>query len=197
MGMLRCFIAISLSDGIHLQLDNIITALRPQIPAGALRWTPVHNIHLTLKFLGDVSSTQLDLLKDGIKSVADRLSPFEMVLNGLGAFPNKQKPRVLWVGVEAPKELFTLQRGIENEMSRLGYPLEEKRFSPHLTLARVSRNSSSSESLDIARALERNSVDPIQTGSIQAVDLYKSDLQPDGAVYSKLAGFKLGNTQKS
>lgn len=197
MGMLRCFIAISLSDGIHLQLDNIITALRPQIPAGALRWTPVHNIHLTLKFLGDVSSTQLDLLKDGIKSVADRLSPFEMVINGLGAFPNKQKPRVLWVGVEAPKELFSLQRGIENEMSRLGYPLEEKRFSPHLTLARVSRNSSSSESLDIARALERNSVDPIQTGSIQAVDLYKSDLQPDGAVYSKLAGFKLGNTQKS
>ena len=158
----------------------------PTAASEAVRWVPAENIHLTLKFLGDVSLSNLELLKEMLLAEVREHTPFEFSVGGLGAFPNSTRPRVLWVGVQAPPELSTLQNNIEARMERIGYAREERPFSPHLTLGRVSRAATAREIHPLGETLKATKVGFLGAVYAESVCLFKSDLRPQGAVYTRL-----------
>lgn len=186
MNVIRAFIAISLSEEIYNNLDKVLIELKGRLSHAPLRWTPSKNIHLTIKFLGDVSTANLELLTKMLQSEAARHPSFEISVGDLGVFPSMRRPRVVWVGVKAPPELQSLQRGVESEMARLGYAHEERPFSPHLTLGRVSRNANPGDLRQIGEVLESFKVGYLGAACVQAVHLYRSDLQPGGSIYTCL-----------
>jgi 2'-5' RNA ligase len=193
MNAIRAFIAISLPLEITQRLDQVMQDLRGKMPGGGpVRWVPAQNIHLTVKFLGEVSSSNLDMLKKALAAEAARHAPLDISVGGLGAFPSMRRPNVVWVGVEAPPELSALQHGIESEMAHLGYAPEERPFSPHLTLGRVGRNTCSYDQQQLGSVLSACKVGFLGAARVQTVTLYRSDLNPSGAIYSALFSAPLG-----
>ncbi len=186
MNVIRAFIAISLTPEIYQNLDRILEDLKGRLPGTAVRWVPARNIHLTLKFLGDVSVANLELLTKLLQSEVGRYTPFEVSVGDIGAFPSIRRPRVVWVGVKAPADLQALQHGIEAETARLGYAHEEREFSPHLTLGRVSRNATSQDVQRISEVIGSVKVGFLGAARVQAVNLYRSDLNPHGSVYTQI-----------
>jgi 2'-5' RNA ligase len=186
MPVIRAFIAIELPLEIHQRLDQVISQLKQRLGDSAIRWVPAENIHLTLKFLGDVSEANLEMLKKILQTESSGCPNFEISVGGLGAYPNAHNPRVIWVGVEAPSDLNNLQRAIETATERLGYTKEERPFSPHLTLGRVSRNATPRDAHLIGEVLETNKVGFLGAAHIDTVHLFKSDLKPTGSVYTKM-----------
>lgn len=186
MSVIRAFVAIELSTEIYARLNEVEDQLQERMDAEVIRWVPSQNIHLTLKFLGDVSLANLEVLKKILESEVAKHMPFEISVGELGAFPSIRRPRVIWVGVQAPPDLGLLQHGIETEMAGLGYAPEDREFSPHLTLGRVSRNASSQELKNVGDVLASSKVSYLGATRVTDVNLFRSDLKPGGAVYSKL-----------
>jgi 2'-5' RNA ligase len=184
--VIRAFIAIELSPGIQSQLDEIQKQLRNQINDHAIHWVRSQNIHLTLKFLGDVSITNLDDLKNILADEAIKHEPFEITIGNLGAFPNNNHPRVIWVGVQAPLNLNSLQHNLELQLEKLGFAREERSFSPHLTLGRITRNITDFERHSVTEVLNATRIGFLGAVRVNAIHLFKSDLLPSGAVYSRL-----------
>ena len=192
MSVIRAFIAIDLPPDVQNCLAQISEELIDQLGEKSVRWVPVENIHLTLKFLGDVSLNNLDVLKEILSSETATQKPIEISIGRLGAFPKVRRPRVIWVGIEAPPELLALQRSIEGRTIKVGYPPDERDFSPHLTLGRVSRTASPEDVRKIGDVLSTSLVGFLGAAWVKAIHLYKSDLQPSGAVYSKMFTAPLG-----
>ncbi|RMF45051.1 MAG: RNA 2',3'-cyclic phosphodiesterase [Anaerolineae bacterium] len=186
MSVVRAFIAVDLAEDVRLRLSQVIERLQMNIGSPVVRWVPPENIHLTLKFLGDVSVKNLPLVKDALRQEAAGRKAFAISAGGLGAFPQPNRPRVLWVGVEAPDELFALQRNIEAHMERLGYERDSRPFTAHLTLGRVSRSASSSDVRKVARVLQEHKLGFVGVSQVDEVHLFRSDLRPGGAVYTRL-----------
>jgi RNA 2',3'-cyclic 3'-phosphodiesterase len=185
MSMLRAFIAVEIPAAIQQKIHQETASLRKGIDS-LVRWVPPQNMHLTLKFLGDVSPNSLEFIKQMLRTEAENVPCFEMYLAGLGAFPNLKRPRVLYVGIQAPPRLEALARGIESASRRLGYEPEERPFSAHLTLGRVRQNANAMEQQQIRRAVDGTQVDLLGTAKVDSVHLYKSDLNPGGSVYTRL-----------
>jgi 2'-5' RNA ligase len=186
MSVIRAFIAIDLSLDIQHRLDDVLQNYKSQLANIPIRWVAATNIHLTLKFLGDVSLSNLNILTDMIQAEISAHHQFDISVGGSGAFPNIRQPRVIWVGVEAPPALNAIQNGIETTTTRLGYTREERAFSPHLTLGRVSRNATSQDVKAISKVLEVTRVGFLGATCVEKVYLYRSDLQPTGAVYTQI-----------
>ena len=186
MQFVRAFIAVDLAPAIHQKLDLISRQFKDQLKGVPIKWVDIANMHLTLKFLGQVSIVNLDLVKDVIQAEAKAFSPFSLQVRGVGAFPSTKRARVLWVGVTAPGELAALQRRIDEETRRLGYPSEERPFSPHLTLGRVSKDCTRADLSRIYDTLANSEVDFLGETTVDSIRLYRSDLKPGGAVYSVL-----------
>ena len=186
MSVIRAFIAIDLTPEIVQHLEQVSTQLKKRLEGVPVRWVPVDNIHLTLKFLGDVSLANVEMLKKILQTEVDGHHAFEISVGGLGAYPSPRRPRVVWVGVEAPTELAAVQSGVENAMARLGYAREERPFSPHLTLGRVSRNAVGRDERLIGESIEAIKLGFLGVARVNEVHLYKSDLHPNGAVYTRL-----------
>ena len=180
---IRSFFAIDLPAKIKQRLDKVSRQLQEGLDDVPVRWVPAENVHLTLKFLGDVSESNLEVLKDVLRTVVANHEKFEISVGGFGAFPKARRPRVIWIGIEAPPELASIQRNLESETARLGYARERRPFSPHLTLARVSRSASSRDIHQVAEALNRFKVGFLGVARVEAVHLYRSDLLSGGAVY--------------
>ena len=197
MSVIRAFIAINISPEIKQRLTVLSDDLQRSLRGVPLRWVPVENIHLTLKFLGDVSEANLDLLKKLLKSESAAHPVFELSAGELGAFPSIRRPRVIWVNIQAPSELAALQRGIDIETSRMGYAREDRPFSPHLTLGRVSRNADADDHHRISEVLGAFKVGFIGAANVRQVHLYRSDLQPSGAIYTLIYSANLGVTTEN
>jgi 2'-5' RNA ligase len=132
----RLFIAFELDEAVRKQLGRLIEALR--IDAARIRWVEPKNIHLTLKFLGEVPDGAVAKVCQAAGEVAAAAAPVEFRIAGVGAFPNVRAPRVIWVGVpDPPQELIAVQQALEARLAELGYRKEARRFAPHLTLGRV------------------------------------------------------------
>jgi 2'-5' RNA ligase len=196
MSVIRAFIAIDLTPEIQRRLDDLIASFRQKLANNPVRWVPAANIHLTLKFLGDVSLANLDLLKKMLQAEVANYRSFEISVGSAGAFPTLHRPRVIWVGVEAPPELGVVQAGVEGMAARLGYPPEERPFSPHLTLGRVSRSTAPQDHRAISAMLEREKVGFLGALCVRSVELYQSDLRPSGAVYTNIFSVPLSGEQK-
>ena len=186
MSLLRAFIAIELSTKVCDSIHKQTTRFRQALGNDFIRWVPTQNLHLTLKFLGDTASSHLDFLKQMLVREADLHPQFDMQFGGLGAFPNSRNPRLLWIGIHAPAELASLQRGIEAGVLRLGYKPEEHVFSPHLTIGRVRQTARLVDLQKIRAALGTIQFGNIAIDRVDSVHLFKSDLQAGGSIYTKL-----------
>lgn len=176
---------------LRLSLDAISKKISSSLKGNLIRWVNPNKIHLTLKFLGNVSESNIPQIKGIIQSEAAAHKIFEISVGGLGVFPNMTHPRIIWVGVEAPEELLNLQRRIEGKIERLGYPPDKRDFSPHLTLGRVARSANSKQVRMISEVLRNCKVGFVGAARVTDIHLYKSELKPDGAVYSKLDSAQL------
>lgn len=191
MSLLRAFIALEIPFEIREAIYNATAPLQKWIGSG-VRWVPLENMHLTLKFLGDVSPANVEMLSQMLHAEASLFHCFDLRLSGLGSFPNLKRPRVIYIGIQAPAALEALHRGIESASRRLGYETEERGFSPHLTIGRVKHASRVTEQQTIRRALEETRIDLLGIARVDSVHLYKSDLKPSGSVYTRLYSASLG-----
>jgi len=185
MNLQRTFIALEIPQEIQQIIHKEIAHLRNTIGT-LIRWVPSENMHLTLKFLGNISPANLDMVTQMIRAEADSYQPFVMQVGGLGCFPSPKRPRVIYIGLQAPAELEALQHGIESATTRLGYESEERSFSPHLTVGRVRQNILASDQQKIQRALEETQIDSLGTARVDSLHLYNSELKPTGSVYTRL-----------
>ena len=185
MSLLRAFIAVDIPSEIQQTIHKKTEPLRNTL-GGLVRWIPAENLHLTLKFLGDTSQANVEFLIQMMRHEADSCPSFDMHLYGLGSFPSPKRPRVIYIGIQAPAGLDALQRGIESSSRRLSYEPEERAFSPHLTIGRVKQNVPAVDQQKISRAIEQTKIDSLGTARVDSVHLYKSDLNPSGSVYTRL-----------
>lgn len=193
----RAFIAIDLSPDLIARIDETTAYLKEQMGDLPVRWISAENVHLTMKFLGDVSVTNVDRLAEIIRRVAGAHECFEMSVGSLGVFPNQRRPRVIWLGVEAPQVLHTIQRSLDQETNRLGYETKDQHFSPHLTIARVSRGADYREIKEISEFLEAESVGFLGATRVANINLFRSDLKPTGAEYTKVYTARLLDPAKA
>jgi 2'-5' RNA ligase len=186
MSLLRAFIAVEIPHEIHKAIESKTAPLRAALDSSLVRWVPTSNIHLTLKFLGEIPPANVEFLTQMLSAEVNQHQAFEMGFEELGVFPNPRRPRVIWIGIQAPAGLEALQHGIEAAAATLGYPSEKRPFSPHLTLGRVKHNTGLAGIKKIRAAFEETKVGKLGTARVTAVHLFKSDLKPTGAVYTQL-----------
>ncbi len=191
MSVQRAFIAIELpaitQDAIQKQTARLQQSLGDEF----IRWVPPANLHITLKFLGDIAATHMDFIKQALTRLTSTHSEFDLQIGGLGSFPNSKRPRVLWVGLHASNTLTALQSDVEANMVKLGYEKEERAFSAHLTIGRVKQNPSYAELQQIRTALETIQLGNIHTTRVDSIHLYQSELKSTGSIYTKLFSSKL------
>ncbi len=146
---IRTFVAVDVGRAICSSAAELIEELA-RTPAD-VKWVQADNLHLTLKFLGDVETNSLHEVCAAVQRAADETAPFALEIRGAGAFPNLQRPRTVWLGVGEGAEAMTeLAQRIESALQGLGYPREARRFSPHLTIGRARRGGPSVQRLSQA-----------------------------------------------
>jgi len=180
---MRAFIAIALPDAVHAALAQAQSDLRSACRDA--RWTRPEGIHLTLKFLGEISDAQTKQVVEALIAMG-HFDPFRVEVTGFGFFPQANRPRVFWAGVVAPPALAELAGRVEAAMEKTGFAREERSYSPHLTLARfpVPRVQPALQSAVATRATE-------SLGKFVASEffLFESKLSPQGAQYRKVMRF--------
>ncbi|HHM23849.1 MAG TPA: RNA 2',3'-cyclic phosphodiesterase [Bacteroidetes bacterium] len=178
---MRTFVAVDISQAGREAVGRLISELRPK--ADGLRWVRPESLHLTLKFLGEVSEEKLPELAEALRQSAEGIPPFDYTLVGKGCFPNCRRPRVLWIGVENPgREIFHLQRQVEDAFEAIGFQRENRKFTAHLTVARVKRPFGIE---DAVHAFREFPLEP-ETVHVTEIRLMRSVLKPGGAEYSVL-----------
>jgi 2'-5' RNA ligase len=190
--MLRSFVALEVPAGIQIALANSTDSLRQALPRPLVRWVESKNVHLTILFLGDVSPSRLEQLADALRENASTHEPFDLSVRGLGAFPDARKARVIWIGLDAPPGFSTLVRGVQSTAAKLGFALEERPLSPHLTIGRVGQHATATDLQHVRTALEATSIGLVGTFRVEALQVFKSELKPGGPVYTKLYSLPLG-----
>lgn len=186
MNQIRTFIALDFPLSILDSIEQQTKRLRQTLGNEVIRWVLTHNMHLTLKFLGNVPVSHLEFLKQMLAQATDSITQFDLQIGGIGSFPNSNRPRVLWVGIHAPALLSNLQKAIEEGAKRLGYEKEERPFSPHLTLGSVRQGLDGKDLQKISNALSSIQLGKIGIARVDSVHIYKSDLNSEGSVYTKL-----------
>ncbi len=197
MDRLRAFIAVELPPAAREAIEGVTREMRSRAGDG-VRWVRPEGVHLTLKFLGDIAADSVPSISQALDRCAAPAAPFDLFLEGVGAFPNARRPRVVWIGLDGGLEpLLNLQQSIEGELEALGFARERRAFTPHLTLGRVRDRVSPAQSRALSEALGGVRVEPDVKLPVGEVSLIKSDLQPSGAVYTRLYAAGLGSTQGS
>jgi len=184
----RLFIALELPAHVLKAIEALQDDLKGAVPRRAARWSRPEGIHLTLMFLGDVPTAQVETVIDALRvSVAEHAS-FELTVLGIGCFPDKKRPRVLWAGVGGEVDpLRQLQAHVEQAIMPLGYPGEDHSFSPHLTLARTAQGASHEEAAAIGAAASSRDIGQLAAWLVENVSLMRSHLLPDGPHYDTVA----------
>jgi 2'-5' RNA ligase len=192
MEKIRTFIAIELDESIKNELTKLQERLKDKAPRGSVRWVKPKGIHLTLKFLGDVPADQIEEITKALQKGCQGVAPFSLSCGGLGCFPNLNRPRVMWVGIqEETGTLAQLKKSIEGNVAPLGYPTEKRKFSPHLTLGRVQRRASAGDRRQLGDLIGTLDIGLLGQMEVHSVNLMRSDLRPSGAVYTRLAEVEL------
>lgn len=179
--VIRCFAAIEIPEKIQALLVDVQKAFRPKIERAS--WTKHGNFHLTLKFLGEVENRNVDEISAALQRIAISQNPFSIKIGGIGAFPNLERPRVLWVGLkQGAVPTKKLANAINLELAELGYP-KDTRFHPHFTLARFKNRVNLKPLINLFtkfEVLDRTSL------IVDKITLVKSELHPSGAVYTPI-----------
>lgn len=179
---MRLFTAIDLPEEILRRMDRLLNSLRPE---ALVKWSPLDNLHITIKFIGEWPPGRLGELEKTLSAIPPR-APFALEVRDLGWFPNKHLPKVLWSGVHAGSELAQLARDTEQCLAAIGIPIDDRPYAPHLTLARLK----TPVPLDALRR-RVDELQPAIMGSFRTSQfhLYRSDPGPHASVYRKLKTF--------
>ena len=180
---MRLFVALEIPSAVREKLAALIEALRAVSPQ--TRWVRPENLHVTLKFIGEVPEEKLAGIRAALAGIRSD-QPCTLDFRGLGFFPNEKQPRVLWVGVEASPNLKTLAADIELAMEPLGIPREQRPFSPHLTLSRFERTRPLEK---LRAAIQENAARDFGSLRTSKFHLIESKLKPSGAEYTTLESF--------
>lgn len=179
---IRSFIAIELGDKEKQSLGLIQNKLKRELPP--VRWVKPATMHLTLKFLGYVEEDRIPRIVECMKSAASGCGPFRMSLSGIGAFPNSRNPRTIWIGIrEESGVLKRLAAGLEKLLSGIGIEPEDRSFSPHLTLGRVKERGDGNVFDGVLTVFKAHDAGEVQ---VNRISLMRSDLTPQGPIYSAL-----------
>jgi 2'-5' RNA ligase len=188
--VLRAFVAVEIPPGLLESLAAVQGELRRR--GVQARWTRPENLHLTLRFLGDVPAERVANLATALRSAVAGHSGFRLTSAGIGVFPGLRRPRVLWAGLRgATADLARLQQEIEERLEAIGFPREARDFHGHLTLGRFDERVSAGLVADAIAAYASASFGSFD---VREVVLFQSDLQPRGPVYAALARAPLGET---
>jgi 2'-5' RNA ligase len=196
MEKIRSFIAIELPDDLRRELGRLQRRLRVDRPR--VKWVSPEGIHLTLKFLGDIDTGMIEPITQAMHQAAQEISPFNLDVQQLGAFPNFERVQVVWVGLggEADK-LKQLCSLLETNLSRLGFAAEQRPFTPHLTLARLGNEASFSERQRFGELIAGTKLELDYNIKVDALSLIKSQLTSAGAVYSRIGLAELNKSLPS
>jgi 2'-5' RNA ligase len=188
---IRSFIAIELPEAVKTGLRQLQTELTlPQY--SFVKCVSPEGIHLTLKFLGNISAQKITEIIRVMEQASQVVSPFQLQLIEVGAFPNLKRPRVVWVGIKGEVDkLVGWQQRIDEGLVPLGFAKEARPFTPHLTLARLRDNCSPGDRLHFGEMVASSHVEVDYNFTVSSLNLMKSQLFPAGAVYSRLAEVKL------
>jgi len=185
---IRSFLAFELPPEIREKIGAVSKELqKTRMP---VRWVKVENIHLTMIFLGSVNEDAIDEIKENVQPVVKRFSTLRTMLNGVGVFPHWRKPRVIWVGLNGEIEaLSNLRDQLQAELKMLGLREEKRPFRPHLTIGRFKGRVDRDE--ELKSILDRYHDITSDLYYLKELILFKSDLRPDGAVYTRMATWPL------
>ena len=184
---MRTFIAIDFEKEIK---DNISSLIQKwDTGEKNIRWVKTQGMHLTLKFLGEISEDKITNIKSVLANIAQDYPSFRLILKGTGRFPRGARhPRVIWIGIEMNEILEKVHTRLENELQKIDFPKENRKFHPHLTLGRVK----SSHNLGpILEKLDQNKETDFGNMTVKKITLFKSTLKPGGAEYTNLSEFYL------
>lgn len=181
---IRTFIAIDLPDDVREKIFKIEKRLM-KIDTG-VKWEAREKFHVTLKFLGDVNEEAVGSIEDVLKQALVNFPKFNVIYEGIGCFPDKRKPKIIWVGCrDESGKLSEVQKIVEDEMEKLGFERERKEFCPHVTLGRVKKMRNIEmliKEIESIKSFELN----FGVGQVSEILIMKSDLKPTGSVYTVL-----------
>ena len=178
--MARAFVALEIPASDRAEIGALMAALRPTLPG--VRFIAPDTVHLTLRFLGESGAEALERLRPSLAAAAAACPASPLETTGLGLFPERGAPRVLWLGTRMPEPLLVLQRAVEAAAVECGFARETKPYRSHLTLGRWR---------DRVRRPDLPPV-PSRILPLKSLVLYRSELRPSGAVHTPLAAFALG-----
>jgi len=188
---IRAFIAIELPSDLKVLLMDFENRLKTP-KSRCARWVDPKSIHLTLKFLGNVNMKLLDEIKRDVEVEVRKTRAFTLDVAGTGCFPNMLKPRVFWVGLRGETSiLLDLQYRIDGATAKLGFAKESRPFTAHLTLARIKDDSSNLARSQFAETVKDATLGTDYRMDVNEVSLIRSQLRPEGAVYTRLCEFKM------
>jgi RNA 2',3'-cyclic 3'-phosphodiesterase len=185
---IRTFIAVEIPGDIISKIRELQQGIK--VYGFKIRWVRAENIHLTLKFLGDVEEVKLGGIAEAIGKTVEGYTAISLKAKGMGVFPSIKRPRVLWVGLTGQLEsLVKLQNRLDTNLKALGFPEEKRPFKGHLTMGRIKGDIDAKKFGD---ALLTFKGFESETFAVDQIILYKSELKPAGAVYTELASVSLG-----
>jgi 2'-5' RNA ligase len=182
MRAIRAFVAVLIDDDLRNNISRVQNEVRKLAPD--VKWVAPENLHVTLKFLGNVTEEALPKVFAAVEKAAQSIPAFDLSVTGLGAFPSPQRARVVWVGIEKGRdELIELAEAVESELVSAGFEREEKAFKAHITIGRARMDRPLK---GLAEGFAR--IDASNLGSMRVSDIavMQSDLKPGGPVYSAM-----------
>jgi 2'-5' RNA ligase len=191
MEQIRSFIAVELPGEAKLAIGRV----QEQLKAGGYapaKWVDPGSMHLTLKFLGNIGADSVGGIMAALRESIGGIVPFSLGISGLGAFPGLNRVQIVWAGVTGDVDrLRRLQQAVESQLSPLGFAPEKRAFSPHLTLARLRDQAAPEERRRLGQAIAGTEFKAAVSLKVEAVHLMRSQLTPQGAVYSRLGSAEL------
>ena len=184
----RVFCAVELPDDVRKRLHDHIQQLRKDVSDVAASWSRVENIHLTLKFFGNVAVDRITTIADAAARAAREFSSFQIGVGGTGVFPRPSRAQVLWIGVSDPSgKLAALQQRLENECAAEGFEKEDRAYRPHLTIARIRKPEGARRLADAHLQMEFK---PAEI-EIKGLVVFRSELSSKGSRYTAISNHKL------
>ena len=191
MEQVRSFIAIELPDELKVGLAQLEAQLKLS-KRPSVKWVDPYSIHLTLKFLGNIATDMISEITRAMEETTQGIAPFHLEVKGLGAFPNLRRVQVVWVGISGEIDrLGQLQHHIESNLAPLGFSAESRPFTPHLTLARLRDRALPSERQGFGQLIASTRFEAVYTIKVDSINLMKSQLTREGAIYSRLSSVEL------
>ena len=180
----RVFCAVELPDNVRVRLQDHVRRVREAVPEAAVSWTRVENIHLTLKFFGNVAVDRIAVISSAAARVVEEFSAFEISVGKTGVFPKPSRAQVLWIGVSDPSgKLANLQQRLENEFAKEGFEKEDRAYRPHLTIARIRRPEGARRVADAHLQME---FEPVEV-EVKELVVFRSELSSKGSRYTPLS----------